>query len=136
MISLQMDAAQFECVKKYASSEDAQLKAHDFKLSNMSADGTTGHIHTKEIDADFEFRGNALVLDNEQKHGLYGFASDKTIGGHLVSILGDLKCEEESSIPVPAENSATTVPPATNTNPQTPATSNAVSQLVKPVVSA
>ena len=94
MISLTMDQAQFECVKKFASSDDAMLKAHDFKLSNMSEDGNSGHIHTKEIDADFEFREVALVLDNEKKHGLYGFASDDTIGTHLQQILGDLKCED------------------------------------------
>lgn len=129
MISITMSLAEFNCVKKFASGEDAQLKAHDFKLSNMSEDGLSGHVHTKEIDADFEYRtvGSALVLDNEVKHGLYGFASDKTIGGHLMAVLGGLTCDEDTSTTVVQEqNSTSTQVPVTENVKQ-----NNLSQFVK-----
>jgi hypothetical protein len=120
MISLNMTQEQFECVKKFASSDDAQLKAHDFKLQNLSEDGLSGHIHTREIDADFEYRaeGHALILDNEKKHGMYGLVSDDTIGSHLNAILGGLEC---SDTPVPDPSLNPTAPATTPVIPVKPA---------------
>lgn len=132
MIGLTMSLAQFECVKKFAMHPDAMLKAHDFKLENLSEDGLSGSIHTIEIDAYFEYRevGNTLVITKEQKHGMYKFVSDKTIGTHLQEILGDLHCEESSSTPVPEANLQPTTPAETTNEVQI---RTALSNFVKPV---
>jgi hypothetical protein len=113
MIAIDMLIGKYLCLLKKASHPDAEMTKHDFKISNLSADTMSGHIHTIEIDADFEYQqvAHTLVLTNEKKHGMYKFISDATIGSHLQALLGDLKCEEESaSIAVPVVNSE----PSTN----------------------
>lgn len=128
MIAITMTRDQFECVKKFASAENVELKKHDFKLTELSEDGLSGHVHTKEVDASFSYNeeANTLVLDNETKHGMYGFVSDSTIGQHLQEVLGELEC---SDIPAHVENLQAETGSST-----AGATTTSLSQFVKPVI--
>lgn len=67
-------------------------------FSESEASESKGHIHTSQIDADFEYRPRdnnegTLVFENEQKHGMYKMVSDDTIGAHLNKLLGGIVCD-------------------------------------------
>jgi hypothetical protein len=73
------------------------IKADHDDAEVTFADGSTtaGHVHTSQIDADFEYRQRndnegTLVFTNEAKHGLYKFVSDATIGEHINALLTQL----------------------------------------------
>lgn len=132
MISIEMSPCQFAKVSDIITNEhpEATLKAGDDKpITNSELVTKTGHIHTSQIDADFEYRPRennqgTLVFLNEQKHGMYKMVSDDTIGAHLGKLLGGIVCDEApvESAPESTEQ-VTTTPPVTG-----------VSSFVKPPV--
>lgn len=101
---------------KYKEALDIIGKSSD-KASVSFAEGseTAGHIHTHEIDADFEYRQRSasdgtLVFTNEVKHGMYGFVSDSTIGSHISDMIAKMPASDTvhpqpASLPngIPAE---------------------------------
>lgn len=121
MISIEMSPCQFAKVSDIITHEhpEATLQAGDDKPavlgSNKDLVIKTGHIHTSQIDADFEYRPRennqgTLVFLNEQKHGMYKMVSDDTIGAHLGKLLSGIVCDEA---PVKPTEPVSTTPPAT-----------------------
>lgn len=114
MISIDMTKEQFECIKSKSADPLGEVTREAFVINNVSEDGLKGHLRTCEVDSDFEYReeGHALILENEIKHGLFGMETEDTIGQHIVSILGDIKCSDTQ---VPAQNFASTSKPVSET---------------------
>lgn len=126
MISIEMSPCQFNKVSEVIKNDhpEASLVFNESKANELN-----GHIHTSQIDADFEYRPRennqgTLVFLNEQKHGMYKMVSDDTIGAHLGKLLGEIVCDEAS-----VESASKSIEQVTTTPPVT-----GVSSFVKPPV--
>lgn len=90
MISIEVAPSQLEAALNYIKAD------HDDATVTFTEGSTTaGHVHTSQIDADFEYQQRTdstgtLIFTNEAKHGMYKFVSDSTIGQHIVSLLAKL----------------------------------------------
>lgn len=96
MISIEMSQCQFNKVAEVIKNDHPEAT---LVFSESEASESKGHIHTSQIDADFEYRPRdnnegTLVFENEQKHGMYKMVSDDTIGAHLNKLLGGIVCDE------------------------------------------
>lgn len=121
MISIPMSKCQFEMSAEAVTNDHAEATVE--KTGDL-----TGHIHTSQIDADYEYKdvdGGYLVLNNEKKHGLYNMVSDDTIGTHLNNLLGGLKCKE-------MEPEAATI--STDSSELAGSTGTETKSFVKPIV--
>jgi hypothetical protein len=137
MISITMTETQYKCAIVTLE------KTEGVTLTPTS--DTTGHLHVENtLDADYEYRevGNSLVLTNEQKHGLARFASEDTIGSHMVKMLGDLKCPEltvtspsVSSEPSTGKNAPAQNAPQTDSNQNSGSTDTPLVEPSDPTIS-
>lgn len=89
MISIEMAPSQLEEAMKLIASDDTA------KVDFNEGSTTAGHIHTSQIDADFNYQqrsetAGSMVFTNEQKHGMYKFVSDDTIAQHIQGLLSKL----------------------------------------------
>ena len=89
MVSIELAPSQLDAATKLLAEDD------NGKIDYAEGSTTAGHVHTSQIDADFEYRKRSetegtLVFTNEVKHGLYKFVSDATIGQHLTALLAKL----------------------------------------------
>lgn len=106
MISIEMSPCQFDKLSEVIANEHPEAKLEAGQ--DVTKNGTTtkvGHIHTSQIDADYEYRPRAnnegtLVFVDEQKHGMYKMVSDDTIGSHLNKLLGGIVCDQPKAEPV------------------------------------
>jgi hypothetical protein len=89
MVSIELAPSQLDAATKLLAEDD------NGKIDYADGSTTAGHVHTSQIDADFEYRKRSetegtLVFTNEVKHGLYKFVSDAIIGQHLTALLAKL----------------------------------------------
>lgn len=90
MISIEVAPTQLEAALNYIKAD------HDDATVTFAEGSTTaGHVHTSQIDADFEYQQRTdstgtLIFTNEAKHGMYKMVSDNTIGAHIVALLKNL----------------------------------------------
>lgn len=115
MISIEMSPCQFAKVNEIITND------HKEATMNITSE-TTGHVHTSQIDADYEYRERpnnlgTLVFLNEVKHGMYKMVSDDTIGAHLSKLLSSIECDEAApeTISEP-EGTAPPLPSSTEVN--------------------
>ena len=120
MISIELAPSQLDAAVE-------ALKANDGTIEFAEGSTTAGHVHTSQIDADFEYKQRTptkgtLVFNNEVKHGMTKFVSDDTIGQHLTALLKNLPApvvpvEAVPSTPLDANTDETvnpeTQPPTT-----------------------
>lgn len=101
MISIEMSQCQFNKVAEVIKNDHPEAS---LTFVESAENESKGHIHTSQIDADFEYRprgadAGTLVFENEQKHGMYKMVSDDTIGTHLNKLLGGIVCDQPEAEP-------------------------------------